>query len=109
MKNLIIIVLLYFTVFITINAQTNPKKEKPEHNINLIGSVKNSFTKWGLGSSKVTVHDEEGNLLGSCFILPYGYRPKKGNDFRFSVPTKNANYRFHAECEGYYPPDMWYV
>ena len=108
MKNLIIIVLLYFTVFITINAQTNPKKEKPEHNITLIGSVKNSFTKWGLGSSKVTVHDEEGNLLGSCFILTYGDRPKKGNEFRFSVPKKNAKYRFHAECEGYEPLDMWY-
>ena len=56
----------------------------------------------------MSVYDEDGNLLTNLFVLTFGDRPKKGNEFRFSTTNKSAKYRFHAECNGYEPTDLWY-
>ena len=109
-RNLFLIIFLFTSGLIyaqTDNSETKGNGKK-EHYIQLIGSVKNSFTKWGIGDARVSVYDEDGNLLTNLFVLTFGDRPKKGNEFRFSTTNKSAKYRFHAECNGYEPTDLWY-
>ena len=92
-----------FTVF---GISTEIKEKDPS--VLLIGSVKNSFTKWGIPEARVTVYDEDGNFISNLFLMTFGNRAKKGNEYRLSVPRKKAKYRFHAVCVGYETTDMWY-
>ena len=104
MRSLFLSLFLLFP-FIIISQNNDTKKE---NFIQLRGSVKDSFTKMGLGDARISFYDEDGSWLGNGFVMTFADRPKKDNMFWKDVPRKRAKYRFHAECEGYEPADMWY-
>ncbi|MCM1372048.1 MAG: TonB-dependent receptor family protein [Bacteroides sp.] len=75
--------------------------------VTLSGCVRNVFTGYGESGAKVSVYDEDGEVVAPlCVLITYGSRDRNANEFRVSVPV--GKYRIHVECEGYKPLDYWY-
>ncbi len=99
--------IVIFFLFITLSVIPCFAQQKQEQ-IGVMSTVIDNFTGFGLGNSTLKVYDEKGTLVGEGIVIGYADRPKKGNDAYVNIPRKSGRYRFHIECEGYKPLDVWH-